>query len=60
MIFVIRSAASAMIWAYFVVSAAFVWPSAIIFARAATTFSGVPSSWATPEASLPTVVKRSA
>ena len=60
MICVIRSAAPMMAFAYVFASSGVVCPSAIISARAETTLSGVPSSWATPEASVPTVFRRSA
>ena len=60
MIVVILSASSLIAAALCAICSASSLPEPINPARPATTFSGVPSSWAMPEASRPTVFKRSA
>ena len=60
MIRVIRSAARTMTRAYSTDSSCVVSPLPIIAARASITLSGVPSSCAIPDASFPTVIRRSA
>ncbi len=55
---VIRSACSTITFALPLTSSPSTSPRAIILARASTTLSGVPSSWAMPEARVPSVARR--
>ena len=60
MIAVILSASGLIATALWAICSASSLPEPINPARPATTFNGVPSSWAMPEASRPTVFRRSA